>query len=102
VAKLIALYKEPADPQAFDDYYFGTHIPIARKIPELREFLVSEGGVGTPQGPSPYHLAALLTFDDMTALQQSLASAEGQAAVADLANFAAAGVDILVFDTKEA
>ena len=29
MAKLIALYKKPADAQAFDTYYYGTHVPLA-------------------------------------------------------------------------
>ena len=33
---------------------------------------------------------------------EALASAEGQATAADLANFAQAGVELLVFDSKEA
>ena len=37
----------------------------------------------------------------MAAIQAALASPEGVAAGNDLANFAAGGVDLLVFDTKE-
>jgi len=41
-------------------------------------------------------------FDDMAALQQALASAEGHAVVADVQNFATDGMDIYMFDDKEA
>ena len=34
MAKLVALYKKPADAAAFDAYYFGTHVPIAKKVPD--------------------------------------------------------------------
>ena len=27
MAKIIAMYKTPADPAAFDRYYFGPHVP---------------------------------------------------------------------------
>ncbi|HEV8518572.1 MAG TPA: EthD family reductase, partial [Burkholderiales bacterium] len=40
-------------------------------------------------------------FDSMAAIQQALASPEGIAAAADLPNFAQAGVDILIFDSKD-
>ena len=33
MAKVIALYKHPADPAAFDSYYFKKHVPITKKIP---------------------------------------------------------------------
>ncbi len=101
MAKLIALYSKPADPAAFDKYYFSTHVPLAKKIPGLQRYEVSAGSVNTPQGGSPYHLAAILSFDSMEAIQQALGSAEGQATAADLGNFVQAGVELLVFDSKE-
>ena len=100
MTKLIALYKKPADAATFNSYYFSTHVPIAKKVPGLRRYEVSAGPVATPQGESPFHLAAVLSFDSMGALQQALRSPEGVAAAADLANFAQAGVDLLVFDSK--
>lgn len=101
MAKLMALYKKPADSAAFDSHYFAKHIPIAKKIPGLRSYEVSNGPVATPAGESPFHLVALLGFDSLADIQQGLASPEGAAAAADLTNFAQAGVDLLIFDTKE-
>jgi uncharacterized protein (TIGR02118 family) len=48
---------------------------------------------------SPY-LIAELEFDSMEALQAGMASPEGQAAAGDVANFAQAGVTVLVYDTR--
>lgn len=101
MAKLIAMYKQPADAKAFDEYYYSTHVPIAKKIPGLRGYEVSDGPVATPAGASTYHLVATLSFDSMSAIQQALNSPEGAATAADLGKFAQAGVDLLVFDTKE-
>lgn len=101
MAKLVALYKKPADAAAFDSYYFGTHVPIAKKISGLRRYEVSAGPVATPEGDSPFHLAAIMSFDSMTDLGQALTSPAGRAAAADLSNFAQAGVDLLVFDSKD-
>jgi uncharacterized protein (TIGR02118 family) len=100
MAKLVALYKRPADVAAFDAYYFSKHVPLAKKIPGLRHYEVSTGPVATPQGESPFHLVALLTFDSLNAIQQALATLEGGAAAADIANFGQAGVDLLLFDSK--
>lgn len=101
MATLMALYRKPADPDAFDEYYASTHIPLAKTIPGLRRCEISTGPVGTPQGESPYHRVALLGFDSMAALQSGLSSPEGQATAADLGNFAQAGVELLVFDTRD-
>ena len=102
MTKLIALYKKPQDADAFQAYYFRRHVPLAKKIPGLRHYEVSSGPVATPQGPSPYHLVAFLSFDSTEAIQQALRSPEGQAVAADLGNFAQAGVDLLIFDTQQA
>src|ERR1044071_4251823 len=101
MAKLVALYKKPVDAAVFDAYYFGTHVPIAKKVPGLRRYEVSAGPVTTAQGDSPYHLAAILSFDSAEALQGALGSSEGQATAGDLANFAQAGVDLLLFESKD-
>ena len=74
---------------------------MVKKISGLREYIVNKGSVSDPSGASPYHLVAILTFDSMIELQNALGSGEGQAAVADLSNFAAAGVEILMFESQE-
>lgn len=101
MAKLVALYKTPSNQAEFDAYYFSNHVPLAKSISGLRRYEVSAGPVATPQGASPYHLAAILSFDSMDALQQALNSPEGRATAGDLANFAQAGVELLVFDSKD-
>lgn len=101
MAKLVVLYKKAQDSGAFDAYYASTHAPLAKKIPGLRKYEISTGPVSTPQGPSPYQLVATLSFDSLEALQKGLASSEGQAAAGDLGNFAQAGVELLMFDSKE-
>jgi uncharacterized protein (TIGR02118 family) len=100
MARILVLYSQPADPAAFDHYYFETHIPLAGKLPGLRSYIVSSGGVGLIAGGQPAYLVAELEFDSLAELQNALASAEGQATAADVANFAQAGVTILAFDTR--
>ena len=101
MARLVVMYKTPKDASAFDRYYFQTHIPLAKKIPGLGKYEVSQGPVLTPAGPSPFHLIATLHFDNMAAIQKGFASAEGQATAADVATFATGGVDMIFFDDRE-
>jgi uncharacterized protein (TIGR02118 family) len=101
MAQLLVMYKTPHDTAAFDKHYAEKHIPLAKKIPGVRKYQVSKGPVATPAGPSPYHLVATIQFDDIAAIQRGFASAEGQAAVADVQSFATGGVDIFLFDSKE-
>ena len=100
MAKLVVLYKHPADKAKFDAHYTNVHIPLGKKIPGVRKFEVSQGPVNTPAGPSPYHFVAVLEFDSADALVKGLGTPDGKAAAGDLANFAQAGVDLLIFDTR--
>ena len=100
MARLLVMYKTPQDATAFDKHYFEKHVPIAKKIPGLRKYEVSQGAVGSPMGGANYHLVAILEFDDVAAIQNAFTSAQGQAAVADVQTFATGGVDIFMFDSR--
>jgi uncharacterized protein (TIGR02118 family) len=102
MADVVVLYKTPKDPAAFDIYYAATHIPLAKKMPGLRKYQVSNGPVGSPAGPSGIHLVATLTFESVAAIQAAFGSAEGKATAADVPNFASGGADILIFDSRDA
>jgi uncharacterized protein (TIGR02118 family) len=102
MARLMVLYRTPKDATAFDKYYFETHVPIAQKLPGLKKYEVSQGAVGSPAGDSGVHLIATLEFDDMAAIQAAFASAEGQAAAADVQVFAPGdGARMLLFENRE-
>jgi uncharacterized protein (TIGR02118 family) len=101
MARLLVMYKTPRDTAAFDRHYFETHVPLAKKIPGVRKYEVSRGPVASPMGGSDYHLVAILQFDDVAAIQNAFASAQGQAAVADVQSFATGGVDIFMFESGD-
>ncbi len=95
MVKLTVLYGQPKDPAAFEKYYSNTHMPIARKM-DVRKIELSKV-IGTPDGSTPaFYRIADVYFDDMAHLQRSTSSAEGQATVGDLTNFATGGVTVLI------
>lgn len=100
MAKLYAIYQQPADAAAFDAYYYDIHVPLAKKIPGLRSYEVTHGDVMGMGGKHGVYLVASLEFDSMAAISVALASEQGQATAADLANFAQAGVDIMMAETS--
>jgi uncharacterized protein (TIGR02118 family) len=102
MAILLALYRTPKDKAAFDRYYHETHVPLAKKIPGLRRYEISDGTVAGPEGPSNVHLVALLHFDSVDAIKAAIGTPDGQAAAGDLSNFADGGVDLMFIDTKPA
>ena len=96
MVKAVVLYGPPEDPDAFERYYADTHTALAKAIPGLLRFEAAQG-IGTPDGgATPYQRIAELTFQDMDALQAGMGSAEGQAAVGDIPNFATGGVTIFL------
>ncbi|PWV99228.1 uncharacterized protein (TIGR02118 family) [Hoeflea marina] len=103
MAGLVAIYKKPADIEAFEKHYFGTHIPLAKTMPGVRRYEVSRGPVSVLAGPADVHLIGTVHFDDLEAMKRAFASPEGRATAADRRLFAPddTGVQILVFDTRE-
>ena len=100
MAQLLVIYNQPTDPAAFDRYYYDVHIPLAKKVPGVRELTIAASPMAVA-GTAPY-LVASLTFDSLASLQMGMMSAEGQAAAGDLPNFASGGVTVLVLDPKAA
>ncbi len=101
MAKLFAVYQQPKDPAAFDKYYYGTHVPLAKTLPGLRSYEVTRGAVMGMGGKHAVYLVAVLEFDSMEAIGAAMSSSQGQATAADLANFASAGVDVMMADTAK-
>lgn len=100
MVKLVVMYGHPEDPAAFEKYYAETHLPIAGQIPGVQKVEVAKF-VGTPDGgqASQYRIASVY-FNSMEELQQNMGSAEGQAAVNDIPNFATGGVDVSVAEVS--
>jgi uncharacterized protein (TIGR02118 family) len=99
MVKLTVLYKKPANPQEFDEYYRNVHTPLALKIPGLRRLEVATVTSGA-SGESPYHLIAELYFDDMDSLNLGMSSPEGKASGKDV-NIFAKGLAEFVFSEVE-
>lgn len=100
MARILAIYKTPADKAAFDKYYFEKHVPLAKTIPGLTKYEVNASPVMTPQGPSSTYLIATLHFASMADIAKGMASPEGKATAADVPKFASAGAEIVFFDDK--
>lgn len=91
--QLTATYAHPQDPDAFLEHYRSTHAPIARKFPKATFFGWSICET-TDGSPPPHFLVAVVQWDTKDDALAALGSPAGEQAVADLANFAAAGVDL--------
>lgn len=99
MVKLLVMYNQPEDVEAFRAHYFGTHMPIAEKIANVRRFEVTT--LSTLDGAAPpFCMVSEFWFDSREDLMAGLTSEAGQAAAADLANFAQAGVTLAVAEVE--
>jgi uncharacterized protein (TIGR02118 family) len=98
--RLTVLYGHPDDPAAFDRYYRDFHIPLARKMKCLKGWTIGKCESAAEGEPPPYYMIVGLYADTRADLEAMLDSREGQAAVADVPNFATGGVKFM-FDDEE-
>jgi len=87
MVKLVALYKKPADAEAFEKHYTEIHTPLARKMPGLKKLEVCRC-FGSPGGEPKFYMVAEMSFETKEALFAALGSPEGKAAAKDVMGFA--------------
>ncbi|MCH5643240.1 EthD family reductase [Gordonia sp. ABSL49_1] len=91
---VIIIYSQPNDSAAFDDYYATKHVPLVDAITGVRAFTMNKCESLDENPPAAYALAQL-RFDSKDDALRALGSPAGQAAAADVANFATGGATML-------
>ena len=100
MTRLTVLYGHPTDPAEFDRYYDEVHIPLAKKMQGLKGWTIGKCQAVSPGEQPPYYMIVGLYADSRADLEAILASPEGQAAVADVANFATGGATFFYNDEE--
>jgi uncharacterized protein (TIGR02118 family) len=83
VFKFVTIYRRVDDEDALENFFSGTHLPLAEQMPGLLKTEVSRV-VGKPGGESRFHLMYELYFDSQAAFFQALESEAGQELMAAL------------------
>lgn len=99
MVKLIALFREPEDVEAFDRRYFDIHLPLVRAIPGLERVEITRI-TGSPIGGPAYRLMSEMYYSSADAMDAANASPEGRAASRDLLAFAPDLLTILTGETE--
>ncbi len=99
MVKLIALYRKPADPEAFDKAFFETHVPLVNKIPGLARLDVMRV-TGAPRGEPELYMISELAFESKAILERAMASPENAEAGKNLMGFARGLVTFVFVDEK--
>jgi uncharacterized protein (TIGR02118 family) len=83
MVKMSVMYVgQPADPAAFDAYYWKTHLPTVEKWPGIRRITIAKGAAG-----DEFYQIADLVFDSRADLDVALASPERKASADDVKRF---------------
>jgi uncharacterized protein (TIGR02118 family) len=85
LAKLIVMYNQPKNPAGFDEHYFHVHIPLAQKLPNLKNASINRV-LQAQNTDAKLYLIAELEFEQVAQLNEALVSSEGQAVQKDLGN----------------
>ena len=99
--KLVVLYTRPADPDAFDQYYLDTHMPLVNAIPGLQRAETARFTTAIDGGEQTYHRSAELYFADRAAMDAGFGSPEGMATGVDYEKIAPPGSRMFVADVDE-
>jgi uncharacterized protein (TIGR02118 family) len=94
--KLVVLYTQPDDPEAFDKHYLGVHGPLVDKIPGLERWSGARVVAAADGGDTPWFRLAELEFADQAALQAGMGSPEGKATAQDFQQIAPPGSRLLI------
>jgi uncharacterized protein (TIGR02118 family) len=93
--KLLAMYQQPADIDAFLSHYNEVHLPLVMKVPGLQKAVVNRIDKNLMGGDAPYFMIAELHFADQAAFDAAMASPENRAAGKDVMSFAKGLVTML-------
>jgi len=81
--KLVVLYTQPDDADAFDEHYQGTHMPLVDALPGLQRAETGRLVTALDGGEQTFYRVAELYFADQQALGAAFGSEEGKATAAD-------------------
>ena len=102
MAKMTAIYKIPKDVEWFDKHYFEIHIPLAKKLPGLLKYEISDGAIMSTTGHESYRIAHLY-FDSLDTIKSAFGSEIGKQCAADRKILAPNNEDVQIYlyDTKK-
>jgi len=100
-AKLLVMYPQPTDVDAFEGVYQSEHVPMAVAKLAGKNKLVATKVVGAPSGTPQYYRIAEVHFPSMDALNECAASQGGQETLAHAAKISSGGPPVVLVAEEE-
>jgi uncharacterized protein (TIGR02118 family) len=100
-AKLIVMYPQPKDIDAFEKVYVQEHVPMAVAKLAGKTKIVATKVLGSPSGKPAFHRIAEVHFPSMQALDACASSAGGKETLAHAAAISSGGPPIVLIAEEE-
>jgi len=97
--KLIAVYDQPDDAEAFFKHYEEVHAPLVKLTPGLQKVVLNRITADAFGGAAPYALIAEMHYPDQATFDAAMKSAENRAVGKDLMSFAKGKVKVLIAES---
>lgn len=99
--KLIVMYPQPKDVNAFANLYQKEHVPMAVEKLKGKTKLVATKVTGSPAGTAPFYRIAEVHFPSMEALQACAASEGGKETIGHAVKISSGGPPVMMIAEEE-
>jgi uncharacterized protein (TIGR02118 family) len=90
--KVTVLYGHPKNPEEFEKYYFGTHMPLVTAAKGGKRTETSKCPPAADGSPAPFYRIFEVWFDSQADMTAITSTPEWKKVVADVPNFATGGI----------
>jgi uncharacterized protein (TIGR02118 family) len=99
--KLVVMYPQPKDIDAFEKVYQNEHVPLAVAKLGGKSKIVATRILGSPQGIPPFYRIAEVYFPSMQALEECAASHGGKETLAHAVKISSGGAPVFLVAEEE-
>ena len=99
--KLIVIYDQPEDAEAFFKHYEEVHTPLVKRTPGLQSLVLNRVVGDVFGGSAPYAAIAEMDYPDRETFEAAMKSSQNQAVAKDLMSFANGKVKVLIAESNE-
>ena len=99
--KLIVIYDQPEDAEAFFKHYEEVHTPLVKRTPGLQRLVLNRVVGDVFGGSAPYAAIAEMDYPDRETFEAAMKSSQNQAVAKDLMSFANGKVKVLIAESND-
>ena len=99
--KLVVIYPQPKDIDAFENVYQNKHVPLAVAKLGGKSKIVATKILGSHQGTPPFYRIAEVYFPSMQALEECAASDGGKETLAHAVKISSGGAPVFLVAEEE-